>query len=40
MRLLFYIKNPEINGIQLIENKLLIDKTHLTISQDFDIVYY
>jgi|SRR3989338_4152497 len=36
MRLLFNIKNREILEIQLLENKRLIDKERLTVSQGLD----
>ena len=38
MRLLFNIKNQEIIEIHLIKDKFIIDKTHLTVGQDFDIL--
>jgi len=38
MCLLFNLKNQKILEIQLVENKHVIDKTHLTISPHFDIL--
>ena len=38
MHILFKVKNHELLEIQLIKGKLTINKTHLTISQDFDIM--
>lgn len=38
MRLLFNIKNRENVEMMLMKNKHLIDKTNLTVGQDFDIV--
>lgn len=38
MRLLFNVKNRENVEIKLIKNKRLIDKTNLTVGQDFDTV--
>ena len=38
MRLLFNTKNPEILEIQLVRGKFIIDKTHLTVGQNLDIV--
>lgn len=38
MRLLFNIKNRENVEMMLIKNKHLINKTNLTVGQDFDIV--